>query len=66
MFFLYRTTNKTMKNQRKNARKAASGRKGTVDEEQYLLGSFSRLADKFKTLISTPSFLCCQVSCGQD
>lgn len=36
---------------RKNARKAASGRKGTVDEELYLLGSFSRLVDKFKTLI---------------
>jgi elongator complex protein 1 len=48
---LLRTTNQSSKMKRKNARKAASGRKGTVDEELYLLGSFARLVDKFKTLI---------------
>ncbi|CED83780.1 IkappaB kinase complex, IKAP component [Phaffia rhodozyma] len=39
------------RSKRKNERKKAGGRKGTVDEEMYLLGSFSRLVEKFKALI---------------
>ena len=38
---------RTSRSKRKMERKVGSGRKGTVDEEEYLLRSVSKLADKF-------------------
>jgi elongator complex protein 1 len=46
-----RKSTSTAKNKRKNDRKRLGGRKGTVDEEEYLLGSFARLVEKFKAMI---------------
>lgn len=46
-----RKSSSTSKNKRKNDRKRLGGRKGTVDEEEYLLGSFARLVEKFKLMI---------------
>lgn len=38
---------RTSRSKRKMERKVGSGRKGTVDEEEYLLKSVTKLVDKF-------------------
>jgi len=40
------TTKRSSRSKRKMERKVASGRKGTVDEEEYLLKSLTKLAGK--------------------
>lgn len=40
------TTKRTSRSKRKMERKVGSGRKGTVDEEEYLLKSLTKLAAK--------------------
>jgi elongator complex protein 1 len=42
-----RTSRRTSRSKRKMERKVGSGRKGTVDEEEYLLRSVSKLVDRF-------------------
>ena len=41
-----RATKRTSRSKRKMERKVGSGRKGTVDEEEYLLKSLTKLAGK--------------------
>ncbi|KAG6877593.1 hypothetical protein C0992_009639 [Termitomyces sp. T32_za158] len=41
---------RTSRSKRKMERKVGSGRKGTVDEEEYLLKSLTRLAARFVTI----------------
>jgi len=43
-----RTSKRSSRSKRKLERKAGSGRKGTVDEEEYLLKSVGKLVDRFK------------------
>jgi len=38
---------RTSRSKRKMERKVGSGRKGTVDEEEYLLRSVSKLVERF-------------------
>ncbi|KAF9529755.1 Elongator complex protein 1 [Crepidotus variabilis] len=42
-----RTSRRTSRSKRKMERKVGSGRKGTVDEEEYLLRSVKKLVDRF-------------------
>ncbi|KAF8963616.1 IKI3 family-domain-containing protein [Flammula alnicola] len=42
-----RSSRRTSRSKRKMERKVGSGRKGTVDEEEYLLRSVGKLVDKF-------------------
>ncbi|KAF8911562.1 IkappaB kinase complex IKAP component [Gymnopilus junonius] len=42
-----RSSSRTSRSKRKMERKVGSGRKGTVDEEEYLLRSVSKLVDRF-------------------
>src|SRR5712675_189037 len=51
-----RTTKRTSRSKRKMERKVGSGRKGTVDEEEYLLKSLTKLAARLATSQGT-SFL---------
>jgi elongator complex protein 1 len=51
-----RTTKRTSRSKRKMERKIGSGRKGTVDEEEYLLKSLTKLADRLTT--TQGAFLC--------
>ncbi|KAJ3499885.1 hypothetical protein NLJ89_g10033 [Agrocybe chaxingu] len=44
-----RSSRRTSRSKRKMERKVGSGRKGTVDEEEYLLRSVSKLVDRFLT-----------------
>ena len=44
-----RTTKRTSRSKRKMERKVSSGRKGTVDEEEYLLKSLTKLAGRLAT-----------------
>ncbi|CAA7260510.1 unnamed protein product [Cyclocybe aegerita] len=44
-----RSSRRTSRSKRKMERKVGSGRKGTVDEEEYLLRSVSKLVDRFIT-----------------
>ncbi|KAI0253762.1 IKI3 family-domain-containing protein [Lactifluus subvellereus] len=44
-----RTTKRTSRSKRKMERKVGSGRKGTVDEEEYLLKSLTKLAGRLAT-----------------
>ncbi|KAF9450112.1 IkappaB kinase complex, IKAP component [Macrolepiota fuliginosa MF-IS2] len=44
-----RTSKRSSRSKRKLERKAGSGRKGTVDEEEYLLKSVGKLVERFKT-----------------
>ena len=46
---LSRTTKRSSRSKRKMERKVGSGRKGTVDEEEYLLKSLTKLAGRFVT-----------------
>jgi elongator complex protein 1 len=48
-----RTTKRTSRSKRKMERKIGSGRKGTVDEEEYLLKSLTKLADRLTTTQGT-------------
>jgi elongator complex protein 1 len=50
-----RTTKRTSRSKRKMERKIGSGRKGTVDEEEYLLKSLIKLAGR---LTATQGALC--------
>lgn len=43
-----RTSKRSSRSKRKLERKVGSGRKGTVDEEEYLLKSVGKLVDRFK------------------
>ncbi|KAF5354980.1 hypothetical protein D9756_005531 [Leucocoprinus leucothites] len=43
-----RTSKRSSRSKRKLERKAGSGRKGTVDEEEYLLKSVGKLIERFK------------------
>lgn len=45
-----RTSKRSSRSKRKLERKAGSGRKGTVDEEEYLLKSVGKLVDRFKNI----------------
>jgi len=40
---------RTSRSKRKMERKVGSGRKGTVDEEDYLLRSLTKLSERFRT-----------------
>ena len=44
-----RTTKRSSRSKRKMERKVGSGRKGTVDEEEYLLKSLTKLAGRLAT-----------------
>ncbi|KZT27113.1 IkappaB kinase complex IKAP component [Neolentinus lepideus HHB14362 ss-1] len=44
-----RTTKRSSRSKRKMERKVGSGRKGTVDEEEYLLNSVAKLVNRFMT-----------------
>ncbi|KAK7052844.1 putative elongator complex protein 1 [Paramarasmius palmivorus] len=44
-----RTSKKSSRSKRKAERKVGSGRKGTVDEEEYLLKSVTKLSSRFST-----------------
>ena len=44
-----RTSKRSSRSKRKLERKAGSGRKGTVDEEEYLLRSVTKLVERLKT-----------------
>jgi elongator complex protein 1 len=44
-----RTTKRSSRSKRKMERKVGSGRKGTVDEEEYLLKSLTKLASRLVT-----------------
>ncbi|PPQ93843.1 hypothetical protein CVT25_013552 [Psilocybe cyanescens] len=44
-----RSSRRTSRSKRKMERKVGSGRKGTVDEEEYLLRSISKLVERFLT-----------------
>lgn len=48
-----RTTKRTSRSKRKMERKVGSGRKGTVDEEEYLLKSLTKLAGRLATAQGT-------------
>jgi elongator complex protein 1 len=53
-----RTTKRSSRSKRKMERKVGSGRKGTVDEEEYLLKSLTKLAGRFVTAQgASPPFL---------
>jgi elongator complex protein 1 len=43
------TTKRSSRSKRKMERKVGSGRKGTVDEEEYLLKSLTKLAGRLTT-----------------
>ncbi|KNZ72380.1 Elongator complex protein 1 [Termitomyces sp. J132] len=45
-----RSSRRTSRSKRKMERKVGSGRKGTVDEEEYLLKSLTKLAARFATI----------------
>ncbi|KAG6878289.1 hypothetical protein C0992_008296 [Termitomyces sp. T32_za158] len=45
-----RSSRRTSRSKRKMERKVGSGRKGTVDEEEYLLKSLTKLAARFVTI----------------
>ncbi|KAF8058697.1 pol II transcription elongation factor [Lyophyllum atratum] len=45
-----RSSKRTSRSKRKMERKVGSGRKGTVDEEEYLLKSLTKLATRFATI----------------
>lgn len=47
------TTKRSSRSKRKMERKVGSGRKGTVDEEEYLLKSLTKLAGKLSTAQGT-------------
>jgi elongator complex protein 1 len=44
-------TRKTSKNRRREERKRARGKKGTVYEEEYLVGSIGRLVEKWNSMV---------------
>jgi elongator complex protein 1 len=48
-----RTTKRSSRSKRKMERKVGSGRKGTVDEEEYLLKSLTKLAARLATAQGT-------------
>ena len=48
-----RTTKRSSRSKRKMERKVGSGRKGTVDEEEYLLKSLTKLAGRLATAQGT-------------
>ena len=48
-----RTTKRSSRSKRKMERKVGSGRKGTVDEEEYLLKSLTKLAGRLATTQGT-------------
>lgn len=52
-----RTSKRSSRSKRKLERKAGSGRKGTVDEEEYLLKSVGKLVERFKSTQGTVLFL---------
>ena len=54
---LSRTTKRSSRSKRKMERKVGSGRKGTVDEEEYLLKSLTKLAGRFVTAQGASPFL---------
>jgi elongator complex protein 1 len=47
------STKRTSRSKRKKERKVGSGRKGTVDEEEYLLKSLTKLASRLATAQGT-------------
>jgi elongator complex protein 1 len=53
-----RTTKRTSRSKRKMERKVSSGRKGTVDEEEYLLKSLTKLAGRLATTQGALRFPC--------
>lgn len=48
---------RSSRSKRKLERKVGSGRKGTVDEEEYLLKSVVKLVDRFKITQGKSSFV---------
>ena len=48
---------RSSRSKRKLERKVGSGRKGTVDEEEYLLKSVVKLVDRFKITRGKSSFV---------
>ena len=53
----YIADRRTSRSKRKMERKVGSGRKGTVDEEEYLLKSINKLVDRFNVTLGKVVFL---------